>query len=171
MPLVQRTVLEVIPILKPLDDRMVSVWPFFLRQMVGYLVVSDNPSLLQGKGVNSASTKDLQGLDSSASFFSVNGHDISEKLERDTLHAGEHQNASAIPKIQDYLNKLSISTESMSNHMAGIEVMSGTPLENILDVTFIESIVTLLQTHYLLAPLPIRFEVLPDVVSGLGRYA
>lgn len=169
MPLVQRTVLEVIPILKPLDDRMVSVWPSFLRQMVGYLVVSDSPSSLQGKGVNSASTKDLQGLDSAAPFSTVNGHDMSEKLERDTLHAGEQQCASSLPKIQDYLNKLSISTESNSNHMAGIEVVSGTSLEHTLDLMFIESIVTLLQTHYLLAPLPIRLEVLPDVVSGLGR--
>eukprot|EP00250_Pteridium_aquilinum_P017543 c23683_g1_i1 orf=245-5539(+) len=169
MPLVLRTVLEVIPILKPLDDRMVSVWPAFLRQMVGYLVVGDNPSSLQGKGANSASTKDLQGLDSAAHFSTANGHDMSEKLERDRGNTGEHQRASSLSKPQDSLNMGSNTTESVPNIIRGLDTVSGTTLEYTIDLTFVESIITLLQAHYLLAPLPIRLEVLPDVVHGLGR--
>lgn len=173
MPLVQRTVLEVIPLLKPLDERMSSTWPVFLQQMVAYLMVGDIPTSLHVKASSNSTMKDLQELESALPFSTVNGHGLKEGLEKDGPHVAMNDSANLLSESQDYLNKPSYPitlSESMANHLPVSENLSGpTFMEYTKDPMFLESIVTLVQTHYLLAPLPARIEVLPDVIAGLGR--
>ncbi|KAI5060182.1 hypothetical protein GOP47_0024602 [Adiantum capillus-veneris] len=160
MPLVQRTVLEVIPMLKPLDDHMISVWPDFLRLMVEFLVIGDNVSAMQGKNANNSTAKGMKGE------VTENGHGIGEVMEKRMSQTMAEQHGGSLSNTKEYFNKLLNLTESIRSDTQASETTS---TEYFMDLTFIESVVTILQTHYIMAPSPSRLQVLPDVVGGLGR--
>ncbi|MCO5552454.1 hypothetical protein L7F22_005965 [Adiantum nelumboides] len=160
MPLVQRTVLEVIPLLKPLDDRMVCVWPDFLRLMVEFLVIGDNLSSMQGKNASNFSVKGIKGN------ATDNGHDSVELMEKRLSQTRAEQHGDSLLETQEYLNQSLNLKESIHCHTQPSETTS---VEYIMESTFFETVVTILQTHYPMAPLPLRLEVLPDLIVGLGR--
>ena len=156
IPLVQRTALEVLPLLKPLDDHA-EVWPVFLRQIITYLMV-DITASSQGKGTMVS--------------IPINGHDEVVEVERDgqRIENTDLQNFQSLS--QNSVNQ-DFEPERMSKRFSyPLTDLSSTPTGGkfMADPMFVENIVTVLQTCYLLAPFPARLDVLPDVICGLGRY-
>ena len=149
IPLVQRTVLEVLPLLMPLDDHA-AAWPVFLRQIVTYLIVDFTTTLHGKESIHSAS-------------LSVNGHGAAVELEEgQSIQNTEAQYSTKQDFETNHLSK-SVSY-SLADHPSTL-----TSSKFIADPVFVENVVTVLQTCYLLAPFPARLDVLPDIIAGLGR--
>ncbi|KAH7372647.1 hypothetical protein KP509_17G014700 [Ceratopteris richardii] len=150
-PLVQRTVLEVLPNLKPLDDQFISFWCDYLRLMAGFLLNGDRLTVLQGDGT-------CHGMDG-----------VMQKQAMTSVHDGslaENQHQDSQPRNQYYSDVSLKGTETVESCIQSPDAMA---IEWTIDPSFMESIISILQTHYALAPSPLRLDVLPDVLGGLGR--
>lgn len=142
----QRTVLEVLPLLKPLDDHA-EAWPVFLRQIIMYLM-AEITETFNGKGA-----------------MAVNGHD--EVL--DAVRDGQSIQNTDLQNLQSYSVNQEFEPARLSKSSLTDNSSTLTAVKFMADSTFVESAVTVLQTCYLMAPFPARLDVLPDVICGLGR--
>lgn len=186
LPLVQRTVLEVIPIVRPLDERMFTAWPIFLRQMVAYLTGEDSPISLHGKVSGDSIRKESQGLEQVTTILlpdpiATNEHGLNDIVKKEWVSGQKPEAADAALRSQHDLKGTfygSAFSQSLTSHISWSEKSStptlsmrtfSTDSKYTMSPMFLESIVTLLQTQYLLAPVSARLEVVPDVIGALGR--
>ena len=156
IPLVQRTVLEVLPLLMPLDDHA-AAWPVFLRQIVTYLIVDFTTTVHGKESMYSAS-------------LSVNGHGAAVVLEEG--QSIQNTEAQYLKSLNQYSTKQDFETNHLSKSISYSVADHPSTLTNskfIADPVFVENVVAVLQTCYLLAPFPARLDVLPDIIAGLGR--
>ncbi|XP_057816566.2 uncharacterized protein LOC131029908 isoform X2 [Cryptomeria japonica] len=176
LPPVQRTVLEVLPMLKPKDGKLSSMWPSLFRKMLSYL---PGAQAHFGDGfvapdVNSTSREQPRSVfnDSNAEITSAhgNGQSVSSAqskptdlkvVSKETLKSGGSISPSNVSKNSLTKEKFPISElsaapeEEMSNQVSS-------PL-------FAEGIITVLVDLYLLAPPVDKMDISPELIAALGR--
>lgn len=168
--MVQRTVLDVLPMLKPMDERLISLWPAFLRQLIYYLPGGDSLRNQQRTSVTNRQSVLDQKL-SALEMLSISEGRCLE-LERRSVYSDIAQVTTAqsigIPDDGNTGREPTEFQESLLN----MKVTPGTiRVEDVLSPAFHEKCIPLLVQLYLESSLAARVAMLSDVISALGRYA
>ncbi|KAL2622814.1 hypothetical protein R1flu_003019 [Riccia fluitans] len=140
----QRTVLEVFPVIKPIEEKLQYLWPIFLRQFLSYLPGGEH---LAGEHcisrLSSKQKKSLQDGSVSAALSMNGSHGVAKKISPGSRNSSA-KDLSAISALSPEFSTISSSV-------------------------FCEKAVVVLVQLYQLAPLSVKILVQPEVVASLGR--
>lgn len=177
---VQRTVLEVYPMLKPKDGKLSSMWPSLLRKMLLYLP-GDEAHFNDGCAtVDSYSTsRDKQERCSTArdawtteiSCFHGTGQCASNSqfqkpaddtlVAKEMLHSESSDFSNSVPKSSYIKAQITVS-ESNATRIEEMSNQVSSPL-------FAEKIITVLVDIFVRAPPAERLDTAPEIIAALGR--
>ncbi|BBN13645.1 protein MON2 [Marchantia polymorpha subsp. ruderalis] len=139
-----RTVLEVLPLLKPLDEKVQHLWPLFLRQILSYLPGGDQwigeHCIFRSADLTKSSHESISAGVSVSTALTMNGH--------------------GVPKI---------SPRSRNSSAKDLSAVSASPDFSAIPSVFCERAVVVLVQIYLVAPSSVKVLVQPDVIASLGR--
>ncbi|KAJ7563609.1 hypothetical protein O6H91_03G117100 [Diphasiastrum complanatum] len=157
LPQVQRIALDVLPMLKPLNDRLFSMWSVYLQQMLSYLPGGDLIVCDHCKVPPPLSVKEEQPVGPSQSLENSQ----SPAIDNETLQPIQLESINLDSRSQQF----EMSPAQNSRRISwSDETVAGT-----LSPAFSEKIISILVVLYGLAPSTARSIVLPDIVAVLGR--
>ncbi|KAJ6846953.1 protein MON2-like protein isoform X4 [Iris pallida] len=162
VPPVQRTVLEILPLLRP-TDRLPSMWSLFLQELLCFLLGSDAPR-----------HKRKVEMESSSNINEADGVEMRFQAAF-SLQSGV-EDPSTIPKELQMKVKSEVS-HSVSLSRKKIETSTPQPGEVPSDDTlafgwshlFAEKLVPVVVDLFLEAPSTEKCSIFPEIIQGLGR--
>lgn len=165
LPPLQRTVLEVLPMLRPKDRTLSSLWPSLFRKMLFYLpggqaLFGDGFVVLDANSIPREQPRSAVNP-SNAEITSTHGNGKSQSCEQSKpadLKAFSEETLKSGASVRSKIPVSGLSTapeEEMSNQVSS-------PL-------FAEGIITVLLDLYLLAPSVQRIDISAEVIAAVGR--
>ncbi|XP_058086558.1 uncharacterized protein LOC131233785 [Magnolia sinica] len=155
VPLVQRTMLEILPLLRP-TEHISSMWSHLLRELLHYLpgsetILDEQEDMEQSSGINHkpkgvemASHRDIN------SFSETDRVEISKNMARETQETMKFSfpNGAMVPYS---LSVMTNDKMDFSSHLFG------------------EKLVPILVNLFLQSPASEKCNVFPEIIQGLGR--
>eukprot|EP00249_Psilotum_nudum_P022267 c28446_g1_i3 orf=509-5821(-) len=190
LPLVQRTVLEVLPMIKPLNGQLQSQWPIFLRQLLTYLPGGDQHACSHCKVPESLNVMEQQQMENTSGKTEIGlkvtciGADGQGMLHMEEINGNAPEGKDEWPPIQQQdseicasditiggisSTRVSLSEEGPMPQSSFNTSFSKASITDVLAPVFSECIISILLDLQSWIPACASEEVLPEIISALGR--
>ncbi|CAM6084070.1 unnamed protein product [Calypogeia fissa] len=158
LPPLQRTGMEVLPLLKPMDDKLMPLWPVLLRQILSYLPGGEG---LIGDHCKNTMGSPQQGI---GEEFSPRGMGPPQ-----TIMNGHDQYPSPKTRASIIKEPYASQSDQLGSMDTDVIVLATTLDSSALSFAFSVKVLGVLLQLYEVAPTTAKAVVLPTLVASLGR--